>query len=259
VRQRSPASNSGREIKQISRCPQCQTTNIAARKTKSPRFRCDDCHSEFEDPIVTHSDVTNYRTDHEQAWADLTGVLDGPTLRGLTGYSQNSIRRIDWNRFAPAIEAAAGPNALAPVTIAHAQVIAGGHTSSVGKCANRSADFPCRTNEKVRIQLRIHGASSCRGARSVPSLQLRGVGRHDFEGGLLLRRDLHRLFDQGFLAVASDGVIDVAESLKPCALYSALHGQRLNVATTPQQRNWLALHWTEWRKPATIGSRTDAE
>lgn len=28
--------------KKISRCPECSTTNIAARKTKSPRFRCDD-------------------------------------------------------------------------------------------------------------------------------------------------------------------------------------------------------------------------
>ena len=52
--------------KQLSRCPECSTTNIASRKTKSPRFRCDDCHAEFELPTLTETKVTHYRTDHEQ-------------------------------------------------------------------------------------------------------------------------------------------------------------------------------------------------
>jgi hypothetical protein len=34
-------------------------------------------------------------------------------------------------------------------------------------------------------------------------------------GEFLLRRDLHRLFDQGLLDVNSDGTVDVDESLKP--------------------------------------------
>jgi hypothetical protein len=57
------------------------------------------------------------------------------------------------------------------------------------------------------------------------------IGRHDIEGGLLLRRDLHRLFDQGLL-------------------YAALQGQPLHVRLTAQQHDWLALHWAEWRSPA---------
>ena len=44
--------------KKISRCPNCTTTNIAARKTKSPRFRCDDCHDEFDLPVVDEVEVT---------------------------------------------------------------------------------------------------------------------------------------------------------------------------------------------------------
>jgi predicted restriction endonuclease len=76
------------------------------------------------------------------------------------------------------------------------------------------------------------------------------IGRHDIEGGLLLRRDLHRLFDQGLLAVEADGKIDVADPLKSYELYAALHGQRLKVTTTGGQRDWLALHWTEWRSRA---------
>ncbi|KMO84770.1 hypothetical protein [Mycolicibacterium chubuense] len=57
-----------------------------------------------------------YQADHQQGWVDLADLLAGPALRALTGYSQNSIRRIDWGKFASAIEAVAGPTALTPST-----------------------------------------------------------------------------------------------------------------------------------------------
>ncbi|WP_109777536.1 HNH endonuclease [Mycolicibacterium chubuense] len=67
------------------------------------------------------------------------------------------------------------------------------------------------------------------------------------DGGLLLRRDLHRLFDQGLIAVTQGGTIDVADSLQPQGLYFTLHGQQLQVTASPRQREWLALHWNDWR------------
>lgn len=73
------------------------------------------------------------------------------------------------------------------------------------------------------------------------------IGRHDVEGGLLLRRDLHRLFDQGMLAVTGDGVVDVVDSLRAYELYSGLHGQSLKVPTTARQQGWLALHGLTFR------------
>jgi hypothetical protein len=54
------------------------------------------------------------------------------------------------------------------------------------------------------------------------------------------------------LAVTPDGTIDVADSLKGYALYSGLHAQQLKVSTTPRQREWLELHWAEWRAPASV-------
>jgi hypothetical protein len=238
--------------KNISRCPQCSTTNIASRKTKSPRFRCDDCHAEFEVTVIDEVEVTLHQTDHQQGWVDLAGLLDGPTLRGLTGYSQNSIRRIDWNQFASAVEAAAGPTALTPVSIAHAQVIAGGHTV---RQVNVRIGQPAFRAELVRKYGSICAFSGPAPVEALEACHLYSyaeIGRHDIEGRLLLRRDLHRLFDQGLLAVTSDGTIDVADSLKLYELYAELHGQQLNVATTARQREWLALHWTEWRTPSGV-------
>jgi hypothetical protein len=238
--------------KKISRCPNCSTTNIASRKTKSPRFRCDDCHTEFEVPVVDEAEVARYQTDHQQGWVDLAGLLDGPTLRELTGYSQNSVRRIDWDQFASAVEAAAGPMALAPVGISHAQVISGGHT--VRQVSVRIGQ-PAFRAELVRKYGSICAFSGPAPAEALEACHLYSyaeIGRHDIEGGLLLRRDLHRLFDQGLLAVTPDGTIDVADSLKEYALYSGLHAQQLKVSTTPRQREWLELHWAEWRTASSV-------
>jgi predicted restriction endonuclease len=193
--------------------------------------------------------VTLYQTDHQQGWVDLAGLLDGPTLRGLTGYSQNSIRRIDWDQFASAIEAAAGPTALAPVSIAQTQVISGGHTVRQVSVRIGQPAFRAELVRKYGAICAFSGPAPTEALEACHLYSYAEIGRHDIDGGLLLRRDLHRLFDQGLLAVAADRTIDVADALKPYELYAALHGQHLNVTTTARQRDWLARHWAEWRKP----------
>jgi HNH endonuclease len=234
-------------IKKISRCPNCSTTNIAARKTMTPRFRCDDCHAEFEVPVIAEVEVTLYQTDHQQGWVDLAGLLDGATLRGLTGYSQNSIRRIDWEQFASAVEAAAGPNVLNPVTITQAQIITGGHTTRQVSVRIGQPAFRAELVRKYGAVCAFTGPAPAEVLEACHLYSYAEVGRHDIEGGLLLRRDLHRLFDQGLLAVTQDGAIDVDDSLQPYDLYYELHGQQLKVSTTAGQSEWLALHWAEWR------------
>jgi hypothetical protein len=234
-------------VKQISRCPVCTRTDIASRKTKSPKFRCDRCHAEFDVPAITDANVTHFRTDHEQGWVDLAGLLDGPTLRGLTEYSQNSIRRIDWNGFASAIEANGGPSALAPVTLAHFQVIGGGHSTRQVKVRIGQPAFRAELIGKYGSVCAFTGSAPREALEACHLYSYAEIGRHDVEGGLLLRRDLHRLFDQGLLAVSPRGTIDVAERLMQFKLYAALQGQSLSVRVSAGQREWLALHWAEWR------------
>lgn len=234
--------------KRISRCPNCSTTNIAARKTKSPRFRCDDCHAEFEVPVHDDVEVTLYQTDHQQGWVDLAGVLDGAALREMTGYSQNSIRRIDWNQFASAVQSVAGPTALTTVSIAQDQIIGGGHTLRQVSVRVGQPAFRAELIRKYGAGCAFSGPAPAEALEACHLYSYAEVGRHDVEGGLLLRRDLHRLFDQGLLAVTKDGTIDVADAIKKYELYSELHGRPLKVAMTGRQRDWLRLHWTEWRR-----------
>ncbi|WP_168706199.1 HNH endonuclease signature motif containing protein [Gordonia paraffinivorans] len=233
--------------KTISRCPVCSTTNIAARKTKSPRFRCDSCHAEFDEPVLDEVEVTLYRTDHRQGWVDLAGLLDGAELRKLVGYSQNSIRRIEWSRFVEAIEAVAGPRVLTPVDTTATQIVAGGHAIRQVRVRVGQPAFRAELLRKFGPVCAFTGNTPPEALEACHLYSFAEVGRHEAGGGLLLRGDLHRLFDQGLLAVNVDQTIDVADSIKGYPLYAALHGQELKVKTSPRERGWLAKHWSEWR------------
>ncbi|MFC9768794.1 HNH endonuclease [Rhodococcus jostii] len=84
------------------------------------------------------------------------------------------------------------------------------------------------------------------------------VGEHKDQGGLLLRRDVHRLFDEGLIAVDRRGGIDVAEVARSYPAYGDLHDTVIKIDPTAKQKNWLELHWSEWRAAAyTPSSRAD--
>ena len=69
-------------------------------------------------------------------------------------------------------------------------------------------------------------------------------GRHEIDNGLLLRRDLHRLFDLGLILVNPDTErIVVSEEIGEYATYAQLHDQPLKVAVSADQREWLLEHW----------------
>lgn len=74
------------------------------------------------------------------------------------------------------------------------------------------------------------------------------LGQHQRHGGLLLRSDLHRLFDRGLIAAEPDGLrVDVDESVRVFEPYGRLHGQPLRVEVPRAAGAWLEHHWLEYR------------
>jgi len=63
-------------------------------------------------------------------------------------------------------------------------------------------------------------------------------GRHEVSNGLLLRRDVHRLFDLGYVTVSIDGHFEVGKSLKQefenGKDYYALHGRQVVFPDDPR-------------------------
>jgi len=72
------------------------------------------------------------------------------------------------------------------------------------------------------------------------------MGEHHYNGGLLLRKDLHKLFDLGLISVNIENMkINLASSLQKIAQYKALHGTDLKVQISKETKIWLEMHWIE--------------
>ena len=65
-------------------------------------------------------------------------------------------------------------------------------------------------------------------------------GAHEARNGLLLRRDIHRLFDAGYVTVTPDLDFEVSRRIKEefenGRHYYALHGQRISAPQDASQR-----------------------
>ena len=204
-------------------------------------------------PRTTH-DKTSTRAPYVSERAGRLNAR-GSYAAGSPEVTSNSIRRIDdWGQFASAIKAVAGPTALAPVETAQSQVINGGHTVRQVSVRIGQPAFRAELIRRYGLVCAFTGPAPAEALEACHLYSYAEIGRHHADGGLLLRRDLHRLFDQGLLAVNGDGTVDVVDSLKGYELYGALQGKALQVSTTPAQRDWLATHWAEFRLDSGLGA-----
>ena len=92
------------------------------------------------------------------------------------------------------------------------------------------------------------------GERTLPALEAAHIrpysdgGPHEVSNGLLLRRDLHRLFDTGYVTVNPSLRLEVSSSIREQFSngrhYYAMHGSRIYVPDRTEERpNLQALDW----------------
>ncbi|MFC9832566.1 HNH endonuclease [Rhodococcus sp. NPDC127530] len=237
----------GRKMKPIGHCPFCGTSNYEHRKTLTPKFRCR-CKKTFPEPEYTEVEVETFRSTHDQGWIGLEGTLSGPELRALCveRTSQNSIRELRWDDFKAAVESVS-PGRPLIVVEATSDQIQGGHTTRPVRVRLGQPAFRAKLIRKYGLNCALTGPAPKEVLEACHLYSYAKVGQHDDEGGLLLRRDLHRLFDEGLVAITKLGTIDVAETIRQYPPYGAIHGQKLSIKLTKRQRNWVRLHWDEWR------------
>jgi putative restriction endonuclease len=88
---------------------------------------------------------------------------------------------------------------------------------------------------RVAVTQAYHGACAVSGEHSLPVLDVAHIqgyadgGPHDVRNGLLLRADIHRLFDRGYVTVTPDYRFEVSgrlrEEFENGKTYYALHGK----------------------------------
>ncbi|MFE5718380.1 HNH endonuclease [Streptomyces erythrochromogenes] len=251
----------GSEVKTLYFCPECKKADFKRRKKLKPTCLCNKCGARFEEPGSKTRTVVTYRSRHGETWMDGRGLLTGPELRALcdSPRSQLSMRPARWEKLRDALLALEDID-LEDLDIDDEQAgedtvrkpIAGGH---------RMANVKTRQGQPAfRKQLLNDHGQVCAFTGPAPAAALQAAHLYSFAeesehhdwGGLLLRNDVHSLFDRGQIAVDPDtGLIDVDEELLGYPAYAELHGKIPRARLRPEHEVWLAAHWRTHRTATT--------
>jgi hypothetical protein len=193
--------------------------------------------------------VHTRRTRHAAAWVDLGGRLDGATLRTLClqPRSIQSLRELDWDRFVLCIGETESPVPLALIERA-GRDIAGGHRTSTVRVRVGQRAFRLALAARFGNVCAFSGPQPAAALDAAHLYSYAETGEHHESGGLLLRRDLHRLFDLGLICVHPETkALDVHPDLMPFPQYSVLAGASLAVQLDRRALVWLGQHWKQHR------------
>ncbi|MGW2471854.1 HNH endonuclease [Streptomyces sp. NPDC001665] len=245
----------GSETKTLYFCPECGKADFKRRKRLKPTWRCNKCPALFEVPGSKTKQVVTYRSRHGETWVDGRGLLDGKQLRALCDSpdSQLSMRPARWEKLRDALLATDrfGPSELGlashdgdPAGTQERRRIVGGHRRS--NVRTRVGQGPFRQQ-----LLNDHG-QVCAFTGPAPAGALQAAHLYSFAeeeehhdwGGLLMRNDIHSLFDRGQISVNPEtGRIEVDDELLGYPVYAELHGRKLLASLRPEHEVWLAAHW----------------
>lgn len=242
--------------KLLNRCPFCRTTRISARKNHLPKFRCMRCKQNFEEGLSEFVQVQLFRARYDAAWVPLDGVLLGHELRELT-FNQgdiNAMRTLDWAAFEKALSERGSGTAASRVSTRadinwHGMTLeVDGFTQNLARVRRGQASFREHLIESQGHRCAFTGPAPGRALEAGHLYSYAQLGTHFEHGGLMLRRDVHALFDAGDLSVDPTTLrIDVSSKLEKFPQYAILHERELTFNLRDKQLAWLAIHWDEHR------------
>ena len=222
--------------KEITRCPKCRKTNFSKRKTIAPANKCSACDFEFEDhqSLVTQELVTAYRAYYANTWTEAARPVHRKELESVIKSRDtfNAIRPLDREKLPAFLEVISGRDVDLRVDIDDQQVevILGGHVESTVRRRRGQREFRFRLMERFGEICAFSGTQPPQVLEAAHINSFAVTGRHELDGGLLLRRDFHSLFDAHLMTVNPvSWRIEVAPRLRSFASYGPLDGVDLHI------------------------------
>lgn len=251
-------------MKTMYRCPECGRTRPNPPSTRNPQFRCSrpTCRKSFDTPVVETVEVTRYAAVYDAGWTSLDSLVNRDEIRPflIKSASFNAIREIDWTAFENLLAAKGARRALGRIAARVPDLSYPLPTEPQIELAhgfNQSIVRVRRGQREFRRHILASQGSRCAFTGDAPPNALEAghlysyaqLGEHVEYGGLMLRRDIHRLFDDGLLSVEPTRLrIDVAPDLSTYPQYAALHDRELTTELRTGQAEWLDRHWREHRE-----------
>lgn len=204
--------------------------------TKRPRYRCQKCESEFNEPntakVITVQAIT---ANYSRTWRPADKPFSAQLLDEayVARAKQNAIRRIDAARVKPLIDSHLETGEPWWGWSAYASedtTIPGGRGIALSKTRLGQQRF------REEMLARFGNCCAFTGPQPPGALEAAHLYLfsetpvHDLRGGMLLRCDLHALFDRWLITVDPDNwTIDVGPELEPYSALTALRGQRVQI------------------------------
>lgn len=207
-------------------CPECGRTRIEKRVKASPVFLCRLCRVEFDEPVATRVSVTRYTAHYAGTWRELEGALTVEQLRSvaLNRSKQQSISPLDPGKVEALLAGVGVP--VPPPTPPAGSTLPAGRRSALVRVRTGQQGF---RRELVRRDGLVCAITGPCPAEALQAAHLRAFathGEHRVEEGILLRADVHLLFDRGLMAVdPSSGLVRLAPVLRAYPAYAPLEGK----------------------------------
>ena len=259
--------------KERSRCPACGSTALKARKNIEPRWKCKNGH-EFDEPIQEKAKVIAYEADYGDRFVRADGKVTSEELKraALRPSDQLSIEEIDPTRLPPDLRSRAPAVFKEIVEFGSGKSLDG---NAADKDRNDIAAFNFlptigdqreeawaaikkrRGQARFRRSLMKRYGPACMvtGCTIVDVLEaahispFRGTSDNHLDNGLLLRADLHTLFDVGLLSIHPT-TLTVRIALKlEASEYGRLDGLGIRLRAHERPSEFaLQAHWTMFLK-----------
>ncbi|WP_156753908.1 HNH endonuclease [Actinokineospora pegani] len=183
------------------RCPHCTDTSFKLRTTKTPKYWCSACKSGFDDPATEVIDITRYTAYYGQTWRALGGALDTAQLKPyISGADQHAIRLLDRDKVLDLLEMSS-VRLTAPAKAITGKTLPAGTKKRLVEVRTGQPAFRQALLGKYGLVCAVTGACP---EEALHAAHLRAFAKHkkhDPDEGVLLRADIHQLFDRGLLAV----------------------------------------------------------
>lgn len=228
-------------------CKNCGKAQVELKKTKRFKYRCKACKAEFDRPKLKTT-IEDFATAfYAPGWVSLTEESKSWAVwkkLSVTPKGQNSIQALDLHIFQDLISDL-DSSEVAPF-LRRGLEINGGHRLSVAKIRIGQGEFRKKLIDQFGFTCAFTGANNNFALEAAHLYSYSQVGKHHEDGGLLLRRDIHSLFDHGLLAIDPEtDLIKVAPGLMSISQYYSLHNTKVLVLINSGIRSWLKIHWSQ--------------
>lgn len=222
--------------KEIVRCPKCKKTNFSRRKTISPANKCGSCKYEFEEDqaFVSIENVTAYRAYYANTWTEAARPVSRTEIEPIikTRDTFNAIRPLDREKLTPLLETISGKgiDLVTDIDNEEVAIILGGHVEATVRRRRGQRDFRFKMMERFGEICAFSGEQPPQVLEAAHINSFAQTGQHHLDGGLLLRRDFHALFDAKLVTVNPQSwKVEIAPRLQSFETYRVLDGSDLQI------------------------------